>query len=92
MSNLGNFYPCLSATPVGPKATQPSPVEPMVEYTQTEAGSPKPTAVGLDRFIEWDTEEVSTEEVQDLSRTLSPTVVIAVPSWGEAMEETLPMR
>ena len=33
-----------------------------------------------------------TEEVQDWSRTPSPTVVITVPSWGEAIEETPPMR
>ena len=58
MSDLGNFYPSPSAAPVGPKATQPSLVEPTVEYAQTEAGSLKPTAMGLDRFIEWDMEEV----------------------------------
>ena len=30
--------------------------------------------------------------MQDQSRTLSPTAVIAVPLQGEAMEKTLPMR
>ena len=49
-------------------------------------------AVGLDRFIEWDTEEVYTEEVQDWSCAPSPTVVIAVPLRGEAVEETPPAR
>ena len=78
--------------PVGPKATQPCPVEPMVEYAQTKAGSPKPMAVGLDRFIAWDMEEVFTEEVQDWSHPPSPTAVIAVPLQGEAMEETPPTR
>ena len=64
----------------------------MVEYAQTEAISPKPMALGLDKFIKWDMEEVYTEEVQDRSRTPSPTVVIAVPLGGEAIEETPPMR
>ena len=77
---------------MGPKPAQPSPVEPTVEYVQTEAGSPWSTSVGLDRFTEWDTEEVYTEEVQDWSRELSPPAVIAVPSWGETVEETPPAR
>ena len=37
-------------------------------------------------------EEVYTEEVQDWSRALSPTVVIALPLRGEAVEDTLPAR
>ena len=78
--------------PVGPKAAQPSPVEPTVEYAQTEAGSPRSTSAGLDRFTEWDTEEVYTEEVQDWSHVPSPPAVIAVPLWGEAVEETPPAR
>ena len=64
----------------------------MVEYVQTEAGSPRSTSVGLDRFAKWDTEEVYTEEVQDWSHALSPPAVITVPSRGEAVEETLPAR
>ena len=91
-SDLGNFYPCPSAVPVGPKSTQPSQVEPMVEYVQTEAGSPWSMSVGLDRFTKWDTEEVYTEEVQDWSRELSPPAIITVPSRGEAVEETPPAR
>ena len=57
-SDLGNFYPSPSTVPAGPKATQSPPGEPTVEYEQTEAQSPNPTAVGLDKYIEWDTEEV----------------------------------
>ena len=64
----------------------------MVEYAQTEAGSLRPTSVGLDRFTEWDTEEVYTEEVQDWSSVPSPPAVIAVPLQGEAVEETPPVR
>ena len=71
-SDLGNFYPCPSVAPVGSKATQPSPVEPTVEYAQTEAGSLWSTSAGLDRFTKWDTEEVYTEEVQDWSCAPSP--------------------
>ena len=90
--DLGNFYPCPSVAPVGPKPTQPSPVEPTVEYIQTEPGSARSTSVGLDRFTEWDTEEVYTEEVQDWSHALSPHAVITVPLQGEAGKETLPAR
>ena len=73
--------------PAGPKATQSPPREPTVEYEETEAQSPNPTAVGLDNYIEWDT-----EEVQYRSCTPSPTVVIDVPMQSEAVEETPPMR
>ena len=52
-----------------------------------EAQSPEPAAVGLDKYIEWDT-----DEVQDRSRTPSPTAVIDVPMQGEAVEETPPVR
>ena len=58
MSDLGNFYPSPSAALAGPKASQSPPGEPAVEYKQTEAQSPNPTVVGLDKYIEWDTEEV----------------------------------
>ena len=65
----------------------------MVEYVQTKAGSLRSTSAGLDRFAKWDTEEVYTEEVQDWSHAPSPPpAVITVPSWGEVVEETLPVR
>ena len=38
-SDLGNFCPCPSVVPAGPKPTPPSPVEPMVEYAWTKARS-----------------------------------------------------
>ena len=91
-SDLGNFYPCPSVAPVGPKPSQHPAVELMVEYVQTKAGSLQSTSAGLDQFAEWDTEEVYTEEVQDWSRAPSPPVVITVPSWGEAVGKTPPAR
>ena len=84
-SDLGNFYPSPSAVPAGPKASQSG--EPTAEYEQTEAQSPNPAVVGLNKYIEWDT-----EEVQDRSCTPSPTAVVDVPMQGEAGEETPPMR
>ena len=78
-SNLGNFCPCLSVAPVGPKPAQPSLVEPMVEYAQTKARSPLSTSATLDRFTDRNTEEVYTEEVQDWSHALSPLEVITLP-------------
>ena len=44
-------------------------------------------AIGLDKNIEWDT-----DEVQDWSHTPSPTMVIDKPTQGEAVEETPPVR
>ena len=90
-SDLGNFCPCPSVAPVGPKPAQPSPVEPMVEYARMEAGSPQSTSVSLDKFIEWDTVEEYTEEVQDVSHTKPPTVITR-SLWDEAVEDTLPAR
>ena len=86
-SDLGNFYPSPSAAPAGLKATQSPPVEPTVEYEKTDTQSLNPTAVALDKYIEWDI-----DDVQDQSRTPSPTAVIDVPTQGEAVEETPPAR
>ena len=86
-SDLENFYSSLSAVPAGPKATQSPPGEPTAEYKQTEAQWLEPVAVGLDKYIEWDT-----DEVQDQSHTPSPTAVIDVPAQGEALGETPPVR
>ena len=86
-SDLGNFYPSLSMAPASPKATQSPPGEPAVEYEQMEARSPNPTVMGLDKNIEWDT-----EDVQDRSHTPSHTTVVDVPAQGEAVEEKPPTR
>ena len=87
-SDLGNFCPCPSVVPAGPKPTPPSPVEPMVEYTWTEARSPQSMSPNLDRLTEWDAEEEYTEEVPDWSSALNPPAVIARTLQGEEMEET----
>ena len=86
-SDLGNFYPSPSVAPAGPKASQSPPGEPAAEYEQTEAQSPNPTVVGLDKNIEWDT-----EDVEDQSHTPSPITIVDVPMQGEAGEETPPVR
>ena len=86
VSNLGNFYPSLSVVPAGPKASPSSPGEPTPEYKQTETLSPNPTVVSLDKYIEWDM-----DDVQDRSHTPSPTAVVDLPMQGEAVKETPPM-
>ena len=86
-SDLGNFYPIPSAAPAGPKATQSPPGEPTVEYKQMETETLEPTAGDLDKYIEWDT-----DDVQDRSCTPSPTVIVDKPTQGESVEETPPMR
>ena len=85
-SDLGNFYPIPATVPAGPKAAQSPPGEPTVEYKQMETQSPKPTEGDLDKYIEWDT-----DDVQDQSHTPSPTTIIDKPMQSEA-EETLPTR
>ena len=62
-SDLGNFYPSLSTVRASPKATQSSPGEQTAEYKQTEAQSPKPLAPGLNKYIEWDTDEVEDRSI-----------------------------
>ena len=57
-SDLGNFYPILCAMPAAPKAIQPPPGEPTVEYKQTETQTPEPMVGDLDKYIEWDTDDV----------------------------------
>ena len=52
-----------------------------------EAQSPNPMAVSLDKYIEWDT-----DEVPDRSHTPSPTAVIDMPMQDEAVEKTPPVR
>ena len=87
-SNLGNFCPCLSVVPVGPKPAPPSPVEPTVEYARTKAKSPWSTSPNLDRLTEWDTKEEYIEEVLDWSSASSPPAVVARTLQGEDVEET----
>ena len=56
-SDLGNFCPCPSVVPVGPKPTQQSPMEQTMEYMWTVSRSPQSASEILDKFTEWDTEE-----------------------------------
>ena len=77
--DLGNFYPIPSAVPAGPKATLSPPGEPTVEYKQMETQSLKPTEGDLNKYIEWDT-----DDVQDRSRTPSLTTIVDKPSQSEA--------
>ena len=84
---LGNFYPIPCAVPEGPKATQSLPEEATVEYEQPKAETPRPTAVDLDEYIDWDT-----DDAQDRSHTPSPSAVIDEPTQGESTEDTLPVR
>ena len=85
--DLGNFYPILCATPEGLKATRSPPEKPTVEYEQSKAETPRPTVGDLDEYIDWDT-----DDVQDRSRTPSPSAVIDEPTQGESVEDTPPTR
>ena len=50
--------------PVDPEATQSPPEEPTVEYEQTKTKTLRPTAGDLDKYIDWDK-----DDVQDRSQT-----------------------
>ena len=69
--NLGNFYPIPCAMSKGPKAAQSHSGKPTVEYEQLKVETLRPTAGDVDKYIDWDT-----DNLQDRSRTLSPSVVI----------------
>ena len=73
--------------PEGPKATRSLPEEATVEYEQSKAEIPRPTAGDLDEYIDWDT-----DDVQDRSCTPSPSMVVDEPMQGESAEDTLPVR
>ena len=85
--DLGNFYPILCAVPEGPKATRSPPEKPTVEYKQSKTETPRPTVGDLDKYINWDT-----DDVQDRSHTPSPSTVIDKPMQGESSEDTPPAR
>ena len=72
--DLGNFYPIPCMAPAGPEATQSPPEELTVEYKQSKTETLRPTAGDLDKYIDWDT-----DNVQDRSHTPSSTAVIDEP-------------
>ena len=80
VSDLGNFYPIPCTAPAGPTP----PGEPQVEYTQSGAQPSKTPARYLDKYADWDT-----DDVQDRSHTPSPVAIIGDPTQG-AVEETRP--
>ena len=85
--NLGNFYPIPCTVPEGPKAAQSPPEKSTVEREQLKVETPRPMAGDMDKYIDWDT-----DDVQDRSRTPSPSAVIDKPTHGESAEDTLPAR
>ena len=53
-SDLGNFYPIPCTAPAGPTPHG----EPRVEYTQTGAHPSKPPAGHLNKYVDWDTNDM----------------------------------
>ena len=86
-AGCSNLNPIPSVAPAGPDATRSPPEEPTVEYEQTKTETPRPPMGDLDKYIDWDT-----DDVQDRSHTPSPTTVIDEPTQGESAEETPPVR
>ena len=87
VGDLGNFYPVPCATREDPQTTRSPPEEITVDYGPPKAETPKPMAGDVDANIDWDT-----DDVQDRSRTPSPSAGIGEITLGESAEDTPPTR
>ena len=85
--DLGNFYPAPRTTREDPQATRPPSEEVTVGYGPPKAEMPKPTAGNVEANVDWDT-----DDVQDRSRTPSPSAGIGAIMLGESAENTPPTR
>ena len=85
--DLGNFYPVPCAAREDPQTTRSSPEEITVDYGPSKTETPRPTAEDVDANIDWDT-----DDVQDRSRTPSPSAGIGEIMLGESVEDTPPAR
>ena len=83
---MGNFYPVLRATWEEPRTTR-SPQEENVDSKPSKTEPPRPTAGDMEANVDWDT-----DDVQDRSRTPSPSAGIGGIMLGESAEDTLPVR
>ena len=85
--DLGNFYPAPRATREDSQTTRSPPEEVTVGYGLPKAETPKPMVGDEDVNIDWDT-----DDVQDRSRTPSPSAGIGEITLGESAEFTLPTK
>ena len=87
VEDLENFYPAPHTTREDPQATQPPSEEVTVGHGPLKVEMPKPTVGNMEANMDWDT-----DDVQDQSRTPSPSVGIGAIMLGESAEDTPPAR
>ena len=85
--DLGNFYPVLCAAWEEPQTTRSPPEEITVDCGPLKTETPRPTAGDMETNVDWDT-----DDVQDRSRTPSPSAGIGRIMLGESMEDIHPAR
>ena len=84
---LGNFYPAPRTTRESSQGTQPPAEEVTASHGPPKAETPKPTMGISEANVDWDT-----DDVQDWSRTPSPSAGIGAIMLGESAEDTPPVR
>ena len=87
VGDLGNFYPVLCTAWEDPQTTWSPQEEITADHGPSKTEMPRPTAEDVDANIDWDT-----DDVQDRSRTSSPSVGIGEITLGESTEDTPPAR
>ena len=85
--DLGNFYPVPCIAREDPQTTQSPPEEITVDCGLSKTEMPRPMPGTVDAHIDWDT-----DDVQDRSRTPSPSAGIGEVTLGESTEDTPPAR
>ena len=86
VEELGNFYPAPCAMREEPWATRPPSEEVTVSHGPPKAETPKPTAGTVEANVDWDT-----DDVQDRSRSPSPSAGISTITLGESAGDTPPV-
>ena len=85
--DLGNFYPVLCAAREEPQTTRSPPEDITVDCGPSKTETPRPMAGDVETNVDWDA-----DDVQDRSRTPSPSAGIGRITLGESAEDTPPVR
>ena len=83
---LGNFYPTPQATHEDPQATRPPSEEVTVGHGPPKAETPKRKTGTVEANVDWDT-----DDVQDQSRSPSPSAGVGAIMLGESTGDTPPV-
>ena len=86
VEELGNFYPTPCVTHEEPQATRPPPEDATVSHGPPKAETPKPKTGTVEANVDWDT-----DDMQDWSRSPSPSAGIGAIMLGESAEDIPPL-